>query len=286
MKNIKLLFILFSLILLSSCSVIKTISLLKSGSIDNTNFSETINYENRAGLIIIKAEINGNIYDFIFDTGAPCAISIELAEKLALKPEVYVNSSDSKGNKEKTGFVEINKIKIAGTNFTNIGAAIIDFNKTQEIQCIGVDGIIGANLMKNAKWKINYQENTIQFTDNLDNLNITDSSSPINFTSSVTGTPLLNVTLPYDIQVKKVKFDSGFMGGLSLSAKVYKKLIENENLKIIKGYGASSTGAYGTNVDTSFFLKLVKIKVENLYISNIITEFTNDNISIIGNEIF
>ena len=68
MKNSSRVFLFAFLIFLSGCSIINTVSLLKSGSVDNEYFVETIDYENRAGLIIIEAVIKDKLYNFIFDS--------------------------------------------------------------------------------------------------------------------------------------------------------------------------------------------------------------------------
>lgn len=193
MKKYYLVSLLACLVLFSSCSIIKTVSLIKGGSVDNENFTETINFEDRAGLIIIKVLIKGKSYDFVFDTGAPCAVFSELAQELGLKAEFDVTSIDSEGNKAKAGFVEINNLKTGSLSFSNIGAAVIDLKQIPEIECLKIDGIIGANLMNKAKWQINYQNNTITVTDDINNLNISGNSLIIDFNSSISESPLISL---------------------------------------------------------------------------------------------
>ena len=72
------------LCLLLSCNIFKTIHLLKQGRIAPQHFKEEIPFEFRAGIIIIKVQIEGKIYDFIFDSGATNAVSLELSKELNL----------------------------------------------------------------------------------------------------------------------------------------------------------------------------------------------------------
>jgi len=282
----RILIIIVSVLLLFGCNVIKTISILKSGEVDSDLKKDEISFNYIAGLIIIEVAINSEKHNFIFDTGAPCAISSELARELGVKAEFTVNSIDSKGNKEKTGFIEIDKIKIGETNFSMIGAAIIDFNVVQEMSCFDIDGIIGANLMQKAKWQINYNERKLAFASKLNEFHISDSSVFIDFTSSVTGTPLINISGSGNVRFSDVNFDTGSNGSLNLSLKNYSDLLDvNKTYKTIKGYGSSSSGAYGSNIDTSYYIKLEKLKAGNLELRNTIAEFSENDDAILGNEI-
>lgn len=51
---------------------------------DVKNYFTTISYNEIKGKIIMQAELNGKMYNFIFDTGAPTAISQRIVEELNL----------------------------------------------------------------------------------------------------------------------------------------------------------------------------------------------------------
>lgn len=271
---------------LGSCNVIKTVSLLKSGSVDAADYAQEIPFDNTADMIIIPVAINGKTYQFIFDTGAPCVISKELAKELGLEAEVEVNSSDSGGNTAKTGFTELAAIKIGGITFSNIGVALIDLEQIKEMQCLGVDGIIGANLMKTAKWKIDYQEKVLTFTDHIKNLNVTNDYVEIEYTPSLSGTPEVEVTLSPGVKAGKVIFDTGFMGELTVPSGIYTKLRKSGYEKpMISGYGTSSAGAYGRSTDTSKYLKIDNATFGELTHRDVIVEFKGDHSGILGNRL-
>ncbi|MFM2000210.1 MAG: hypothetical protein RL204_2157, partial [Bacteroidota bacterium] len=62
---------------LTSCKVIRTVSLMKRGTVQQKEFTTTVPFEIRRGLIILKVGIAGEVYDFILDTGAPNVVSTE-----------------------------------------------------------------------------------------------------------------------------------------------------------------------------------------------------------------
>ena len=99
-------------LLFTSCNIIKTIKVLKKGSVAQKNFKEQISFESRAGLIVVKVNINGKEYNFIYDSGATNCVTKELAAALHLKPVVGQTATDSEGKKGGIQFAMINEIKL------------------------------------------------------------------------------------------------------------------------------------------------------------------------------
>ena len=66
--------ILMTVLVLQSCSTLKVSKLLKKGSVENTEFLEEIPFSYVNNLIFIDVVINGNSYNFIFDTGAEVSV--------------------------------------------------------------------------------------------------------------------------------------------------------------------------------------------------------------------
>jgi predicted aspartyl protease len=286
MKIKRMVFILILLLFIGGCNIIKTLLLLKSGKIENKFFTEIIHYENRATLIIVHPEIKGKQYNFILDTGATTVISEEIVNDLNLEIKSIVNSGDSQNNTSKTAFTLLPKLKIGNLCFKNIGTAIIDFNKITEIQCLDIDGIIGANIMKLAKWQIDYQNHTLTVSDDFNNLDMSGDEIVLHFTTNVSGTPLVELNLPANKTVKDVFIDTGMDRSITLSQKYYKKLLDNfPDMKVVKGFGSTSASAFGYSQDSVYYAKLPQIKLDELEISNIVIEFKGENHNLIGNEI-
>lgn len=135
MKKI-LLSTLTTLLLLTGCSTIKTIKLMKSGEVEQKEFNVKIPFEYRLGLIILRVDIASKEYDFVLDTGAPSVISKELAKKLDLSNITEQKVGDSQGEDSNLGFTKIEKLSISNINFLNTGAVIADLNQSQEVGCL------------------------------------------------------------------------------------------------------------------------------------------------------
>ena len=131
------------LLLLTSCSSLKTVKLMKSGEVEQEEFNVTIPFEYRLGLIVLKVTISGETYDFLLDTGAPNVISKELAQKLELSNIFEQQVVDSQNEEANLGFLLIKKLGIGGINFLNTGAVVADLKQSKELGCLQINGFVG-----------------------------------------------------------------------------------------------------------------------------------------------
>ncbi|MGZ3864111.1 MAG: aspartyl protease family protein [Bacteroidia bacterium] len=254
----KSLFVLASLLLLlvSSCKVLKTVKVLKKGDITQKNFKEQIPFEKRAGLMVVKVNIEGKDYNFIYDSGASNCVTKELAEILKLKPVVDQTAQDAEGKQGGVQFAMIKEMKIGKISFCNTGAAIIDLQAVTELGCLKVDGLIGANLMRKCFWQLDYVKQQITFSDHFDSLKIASNATSFSFKPLLTGTPIVEVEANGVICTNNI-FDTGSSGAVTLSAQSLKKVkAKNPALKTIKGIGSNSSGLYGAGYDTSYVARV------------------------------
>src|SRR5438309_1311654 len=126
----------FLVLILTNCKILKTVKVLKKGSVAQNVFREEIAFESRAGLIIVKVTIQGREFQFIYDSGATNAVTKEVAELLHLKPVVDQTAEDSEGKTGGIQFAVIDNIKMGKLNFLHTGAAIIDLKKVPELVCL------------------------------------------------------------------------------------------------------------------------------------------------------
>ena len=278
------LIILFTCVfLLSACNTIKLIHLMKSGEVDGESFYAEIPFEIRGGIIILKTLINGEEYDFYLDTGAPNVISKEIAEKLGVKPNCNVSSSDSQGNKGKIEFGKLGSITIGDVEFKNQGTAVVDFSENKELACMDMDGIIGANLMKECFWQINMKSKTIIITSDKARLEIIDNAAILPFEPTLIGTPEVNIKFE-NIEVSNVVFDYGSNGGIMICTDKIDKLLKNHE-NVIRSFGEAGIGLYGSTFDTNYTIACDSIQIGSLTL-NEVSEFARKGKSTIGTEIF
>ena len=162
-----------------------------TGSITQNSFVEEIPFDLVEGQIVIKVNIKDNIYHFLFDTGAPVVVDNQIA-KLLNKSKDYQNVFDSNGNIQKLPKRKINELKIGNIVFKNITTFVTDLKYIKEIGCINIQGVIGANLMTNAVWQINYAQKKIIFTNNVNSLHLATDNSRIKFSLEKIGTPIIS----------------------------------------------------------------------------------------------
>jgi predicted aspartyl protease len=247
---------------------------MKSGKTQQKDFFITIPFKFRAGLPILEVKVNGLKANFLFDTGAPNVISLEFAEKLRLKTKAKGSVEDSGGNKV-TGqkYVSLSNVKIGSVNFLNTGAIIQNLNSSDIMKCIKLDGIIGANLMKKAFWKIDYENQTLTLTDNISKLEITDDYKSLKFKAKISGTPLVSLSINGN-EIKNITFDTGSNGQITLPKKIYHKLKKKGLLKSTFIKGSTSYGVIGkSQSDTTYFAKSKNFRIGDISLNNKILKF-------------
>lgn len=229
--------------LLSACSNIK--KLYREGEVDQSHFFTKISFESKLDLMIIPVGINGQTYYFLFDTGAPTVISKEVFQNLGKQSLGKRKAGDSQGSSQNLEFVVIDSVRIGDVNFTNTAALIADLKAAVEINCLKIDGIIGANLMKLAYWKIDPLGQAIFCASNLSDLTsgLGDSIS-LSFQPNFVFKPYISLSVDGQV-VKHVLWDTGAGDYISLG----KNLMKTENV-LAKYQGLGSTGLYGSKMDT------------------------------------
>jgi len=247
----------------------KNIKLFKAGEVADESYYETVDFEQRKGFIIIKARINGEEREFILDSGAPNLISKSLAEQIGLTKASEGRAIDSKGQ---IGFLEIvtlDTISIGSLSFTNTAAMVFELDSIPDMYCMGVDGLIGANLMRHAIWDINFEDKDIILTDDLSRLENDNNSFAVDFTTDVQGTPYFHAQLGEN-KLKNIMFDLGSAGSISVPYKSFRKIIKTEEITVLRGYGARSYGIFGHCFDTSYSALTRQLHFDELHMDSIV----------------
>jgi len=250
----------------------------ESGEVVLKNPVEKVNLNFEYELPLVKVEIDGKMYQFLFDTGAPTVISFAIFNQLKLKEKHTSKVSDSQKNKQKQIFTEIPEMKIDNIIFKNIGTVVMDLQGT-EFGCIKIDGIIGANQMAKLFWRINYSENNLEATQNLTNFSIEGYETVFSFDPKMQKTPVIEAK----ILDKKIEmtFDTGFTGSMKITDKYFDP--KKGNMKFVETYGIASIGAFGAGKpQVSYHFKTDEIMIDQKKFSNqlIVTGST----SLLGNE--
>lgn len=209
--------------------------------IENKNFVEKIPFTQVNNLIFITVEIQGTAYNFLFDTGAVTILSSRLREKLQLKEAMRNNLIDASGKEQAEIFYSLEKIKIGSIIFNNIGTASMDFTAMSEQFCTTMDGIIGANLMRNCYWKIDYKNKVLEFSDK--KIKPAVKAYELPFEENFSGTPLVKLFFGnYNFQAL---FDTGNNQSFNFPDSLYFKSSASKNKILRRGAGSTEFTLYG-----------------------------------------
>lgn len=220
----------------------------ESGEAVLQNPVEKISFNNASNLPLIQVLINGKQYQFLFDTGAPTVISYAVYNELSLKKKFRRNVGDSQKNKEEQIFTQLPEMKVGQIVFKNIGAVVLDL-EGPEFTCLKIDGILGANQMAKLFWRINYSENILEATKDLNLFSTKSYETVFHFKTKLQKTPIIES----QILGKKINltFDTGFTGGIKISEGNYDP--KNTEVKFVKTYGISSVGAFGAGKEVDSY---------------------------------
>ncbi len=266
-----------------SCNYFRNVKLLTGGSVEHKNYEQTIPFEYIKGLIVVDGLVNedGVARQFIFDTGAfNSKIEYDLADSLELKTFATKENSTAAGVSQQIEVTKLNTLTLGDVVFKKIGAGKLKYDAQSASPCVADDGLIGANLIKLAHWKIDYQNRELSFSDSPFSSKSMNVGKPIKFKR-----PLLSAVPEIELgvggrTVKGVLFDVGYNGGLILPAQ-FADAFESEVQS--KVYDRSTTGIYGSNTDT-LIIKQLEIDLGG-YTFTTSVEFSSIGKALLGNEI-
>ena len=213
------------LVLSSSCSTSWTTT-IQWGKLDSTNFKETIDVEIVRGLMIVPVKIHGKYYRFLFDTGAPLSISNELQNEFNFPTVSTGRMVDSEKSRTKVSYIQVDTLLLNEIPFIEQTAFVTDFTSNPIIKCLNIDGILGSNLIRFCNWKIDFENQQITIS-NSSLLEEDKSYTSTGFEVDNQYSNLVNIKAGTST-IRNMKIDYGSNGSLSVPAKVFSTLKENQ----------------------------------------------------------
>ncbi|MBK7095643.1 MAG: clan AA aspartic protease [Saprospiraceae bacterium] len=276
-KNILVIFLMMSFIQLNKAQEFS----LNQGGTTQKDYYSVIPFEIENDKIVVKANIENIDYRFIFDTGSSNLIFKPLYEEIKLNSLTKISCYDGNGKIDSLAVVSLDSITFGGITFKNIPTAVAENNIFSE--CLGIDGFIGNNMLRNSIVRISLKDKTIIITDNKRKLNLNKShSTKFYFDDPV---PFITVMLKDKTNARDpVLFDSGANDfySLSLSHFIYfqERDVFNDSLK---GFGSNSYSLFGVGKDSfQYRLTVPEIKLEGTKFQNVTFNTTSSPDSHIG----
>lgn len=257
------------------------LSLINTAKSDNKNFYYEVPFDYRNNEIVIQVQIENQTYDYIFDTGGYNNITDDIQAKnnFPILTKQIVGSSNK--IKKQVNIVKIDSLHIGKLVFHDIAVLQMNFDESPTIKCTIDGGLIGASIIKNYIWQIDYPKKKIIVTDQIDKIqNLTNATKvPVTFNSRL---------MPY-IEAKingrkeKMMFDLGSSTLFSMTEKTAKK---HKTANAIDLLGGGTEGGNGVVKEPIHIINSGRIEIKNFhYLNKPIFYTSTNNESLIGNPI-
>ncbi|MEZ0005196.1 putative aspartyl protease [Flavobacterium sp. 28YEA47A] len=248
---------------------------------ENKNFYFEIPFIYRNDEIVIQVRIRNQTYDYIFDTGGYNNITDAIQEKNNFPILTKQRVGSSNKIKKEINIVKLDSLHIGELTFHDLAALQMNFDESPTIKCTIDGGLIGASIIKNYVWQIDYPRKKIIVTDQISKITNLQKAIKVPVTFN-------NRLMPYiDARIngkkEKMMFDLGSSTLFSITEKSAKKHGVESAHEII---GGGTEGGNGTIKESIYALNSGKVEIKDLYYSNRPVFYTStNNESLIGNPI-
>ncbi|MFC7345902.1 retropepsin-like aspartic protease [Chryseobacterium zhengzhouense] len=260
---------------------------LNQGTISPKKYNQIIPYEKIKGKLMVKVLINGKSYNFLFDTGAPFAVSEKIFKELNLKTIGNVDLHDSSGKVEKMIITSLPDLQVGEIHFKDSPGIVFQEASAEILDCFGVDGIIGSNMLRNSVVQFDDRKKQITITDNAKNLSLNTDVYQELMLSPSQSNPFITIILKSgkNIAPDKILVDSGADSFYEMSLGVLKFLKEKSDvtLPVAESTGSYGWGFHGTNdSQLQYIVEVPELSFNNEKFENIRVSTTESGESRMG----
>ena len=267
-----------------SCQRVK----LNRGKPASRKYLSSVNYTDVRGKIIIPVEIEGNTYSFLFDTGAPNLISKALSEKIESRRLDKINVRDANDSSRKLEVISIPSISLGSAKFEDIPTIVNDADSNFILDCFGVDGIIGSNMVRKSVVHIDSKNLTLSVSNDPKSFDLSGREGIELSLSKGQSSPYMWIRLKGEGKASEyVLFDTGMQGFYDMSLDNYDKLKElGAFSESESGRGTKSLGLFNNSeTRTHYRVTIPQIDIGSYDFKNVKTVTMTADRSRIGSEI-
>lgn len=261
---------------------------LNKGKPSSRSYLTSVDYKNVEGKIIIPVKIEGTTYDFLFDTGAPNLITKSLSEKISSRLLDEISVRDANDSRRMLKVVSIPVISIGSTQFEDIPTIVNDPTSNFILDCFGVDGIIGSNMMRKSVVHIDSENFVLSVSNEPSHFGVSELEAIELSLSKAQSSPYMWIRLKGGGKAREyVLFDTGMHGFYDMSIDNYEKLKELVAFQGEEsGKGSKSIGLFNSvESDTHFRVTIPEIEVGSSGFKNVKTITMSADRSRIGSEL-
>ena len=234
--------------------------IFKKGMIKPLKYNEELIFKIKDDHIFVNVEINGKTYRFLLDTGAPTVFGNNVIGNFKNLEEI--ETGDAGGNSQTVKYVMVEEMKLGNITYHNFAAGYGDLGG---FEYLGIDGILGSNLIVKSVWDFDLANKKITISDHLDK-NIIKGFQKTKTKILNTGTPTFTITYFGKMEEKNIYFDTGYNGLFYLCYPIFQKISNSMNIEnIAEGNGFISKNAFGDSEGKTYLLPLeMTIGKENI----------------------
>jgi hypothetical protein len=276
---------LYCLLFASTFARSQSTSLNQGGPTTSKYYTE-LPYEMVNGKMFVQVNIKGKQHKFLFDTGAPVAISPKLLAELQLSETHKGSFTDVNGTTIPGSAVKLDSIKLGDVTFTGIPAITLF---PDWYNCFNIDGVIGSNILRQSAVKLVSDRHVIIITDQPDKLALNKKHSVrliTNAKGNQQSDPQVEILLNGKVRLT-LGFDTGDNGFLRFSDDLMQQLAKYKSYDVVaKGFGASTIGEIGSQANADkYLLKIPFINIGSARFDNLVTETNKGGIPGIGTKL-
>lgn len=235
-------------------------------------------------LPLVDVKIAEKEYRFLFDTGAVTSIGEKIINELKLEPVNKINITDAEARPDSLYVYSLPEIFLGEVAFNDIPTLQMKdevFNR-----CIGFDGVIGSNLLRNSVVRFSYPDNTIEIADNPQSFNLKQKYAQKMIVHSFQSSPFLKTVLKDRRSANvDILFDSGMSGLYDLSLRHFYLFRDNKVFSDIvkESRGTQTYTFYGMAPDTILYrLRIPELKIGKSKYENVLINTTTNDDSRVG----
>ncbi len=240
---------------------------------------DTIKFENLVGLIKIPIQINGKEKYFMFDTGAEItAIREDNTSTLDITHCSRKKIKDANNHVTTQSTYVVQSLKFGNSDISNL--SVVTFPNSPLFNCLGIEGIIGIDIIKRFDWLVDFDKKQIVKIDPSDTIKGFSDFVAMDFHKNKLRP---GIKLKIGNKVVDFLFDSGSNTN-TIDKKCYGKIKD----EIVQSYEAITTmsGASSMGKQSKESLIIVNTQPENLDLRKHRTLFNTISVgeNKIGNE--
>ncbi|MES2375806.1 MAG: retropepsin-like aspartic protease [Bacteroidota bacterium] len=256
---------------------------LNQGGPTAKNYSSAIPYQMVNGKILVDVELAGAKHKFIFDTGAPMWISTALASQLKVKILGKASTNDISGKNDSVSFSKIDGLKLGDVTFSGIPCVV---NTPNFIDCLGAEGLIGSNMLRNSIVGLETTKHLLIITDQPEKLFLNKQQAAPMLVDSMQSSPQFTISL--NGLTGTIPFDTGMSNFMNLKEEWVKVLQDKKTAfeTIDKGFGFNVIGAFGLQAEEEkYLLKFPFVQIGLARFEHLYTETIKLGTPVIGTKL-